>query len=754
MSRAYDTPPPPTPLGCVKYKEYPDSDGNRRMMKRLLIFDCSKFTPAVMLGGDTKRWDKGAMHGQDLYAPLDTIPLGNFARWVFQEKQRYWRDNGIDADGVDPLVRAFVSDVLTSGNDFNMIGAINAEEGYVLARLPEDHPYGPNQAVELAVEVDEDHAGFVTWYREEDELLEQRKVEEECAALHDSQVGRSLRTFGAIRGAQHKTRTKLASTMAALSAGSVVLDIVETFARPAEERKALWPGHMKAGYNFAYPDPSPALRDANRVFHSEWDVELLGRVAAVVTNAEVKAEQENAAAQFVAGLRESGAPYLQMLSRYRELRPGSRAILRHTLLEGLKSCMLVRSAREDLGAHEFLALAELAAGHPTVDPPAPKDATPIEDGVRRAFASFDPSLLAPKDPTPLGKFAAEQISKANDWVEHGGMLLDMLALATPVIMKKAEKVSKNYAAAWLWKALVGTCELNQPQLERIWFDKSSYEDVTRTEEGLIRTLGKKAKPFWNFANIAAKTLHLYYALGEFEKAGKGESGLKGAELAQSFLQFASTIAGWGEDQIEAFLKAAGRADEAKSFTKIAPSIGLVADVIGYSIAVTKVRAVRKKGLRPKLTEGEELDMWLEFASLANSVLATVFDKKLLILAVVIAGAKVLLTTKDDWIPKIVPGLGEKCAPHRHLESILTTLQKEDEGYAKAKKEIKGVEMVDLDKSIYVVWDRLFTPPLETAQFLWGVSGPAGSDLGNAAKKIIREQWDGQIDDEAIERVVG
>jgi len=70
-------------------------------------------------------------------------------------------------------------------------------------------------------------------------------------------------------------------------------------------------------------------------------------------------------------------------------------------------------------------------------------------------------------------------------------------------------------------------------------------------------------------------------------------------------------------------------------------------------------------------------------------------------------------------------------------------------YEKAKTELAGQEMVKLDSAVYAAWDKLATNPLENQQFLWGVSGPAGSDLPRSAERIIKEHWKGKISEDAI-----
>ncbi len=766
MSRAYDEAPPPSPLEAVRYRRIrvADPDGESDSLKHVLIFDFTKFTPAVMLGGDDKRWNDTAMHGQGLYDSISTIPLGNLARWIYQEEQRFWQDFGrtTDRDGYEhlddlssALVFAFKASPL---NDLAVLDGIVEEHGYINARLPDDHPQGPGAPVELWLEVDAELAGFMSWYKVEAKELERRRVEEECLPLTESALGQAYAWMKLIEGEQGRTRKQLSSCLSAFSTGAAVLDAVETFARPKEERIKLWPKHEKAGYNFVYPKPSDDIRGNQRRFEGEWHSELLGRAATVIRNADVRRREAEAAQRFVDGLREPGAVYLEMLRNYKTLLPGSKAILRETLLHGMKRCLTVPKTRKELGENELAALAQVSGSLPAAEPPPPGDVmSKAEKRLREALASYDPSLIAPKNPTPLGKFAAEKLIAANDWLERGGMMLDVLALATPLLVTASGEAQDDVhpAAAWLWKTLMGTCKFTEREAVSFWPWKNEthkgFTDIERVEKSIFHKVGAKAEPLFQLANVAARTLHLYYAVQEFKDASEDKP-LKTMEAAESLLKFSQTLVGLGgqrRDTIKALFDIEVNADAAG---KIASRIGLVTDVIAFAIAFQKWKAAKRKGGPARLREKERMDLLLEYVSLALAILTAAAGAELLLLAAVVAFAKVLLTDLDAWMPKVVPSLGMKPATHRYLEGLLYALLKEDEGYANARKTIKNQEMAGLDRAIYDKWSHLNTPPLDSTQLMWDVTGPPGAGLGATTKEILEDHWKGRLSQDAILKI--
>lgn len=766
MSRTYDEAPPPSPLEAVRYRRLrvADPDGKSASLKHVLIFDFTKFTPAVMLGADDKRWDRTAMHGEGLHESISTIPLGNLARWIYQEEQRFWQDFGrtTDADGyehLDDLASALVFAFRSSPlNDPAVLDGIVEEHGYVNARLPDDHPQGPGAPVELWLEVDEELAGFMSWYDVQAKELEKRRVEEECQPLKESTLGQAHAWMKLIERSQGRTRQKLSSCLSAFATGAAVLDAVETFARPKEERIKLWPKHENAGYNFVYPKPSDEVRDNQRRFEREWHSELLGRAATVIRNAEVREHEAEAARRFVKGLREPGAVYIEMLQNYPTLRPGSKAILRETLLNGIKRCLTVPETRKELGENELAALAQRSASLPGAAPPPPSGVmSRAEKRLREALASYDPSLLAPKNPTPLEKFAAEKLISANDWLERGGMMLDVLALATPLLVTKSGAAQDDVhpAAAWLWKTLMGTCKFTEREAVSFWpwrnETQKGFTDIERVEKSIFHKVGAKAEPLFQLAHVAARTLHLYYAMQEFKDASE-ERPLKTMEAAESLLKFSQTLvglAGQRHDTIKAVFDIDVNVGGAE---KIAARIGLVTDVIAFAIAFQKWKAAKRKGGPARLREKERMDLLLEYVSLALALLTAAAGAELLLLAAVVAFAKVLLTDLDAWMPKVVPSLGVKPATHRYLEGLLYALLKEDEGYANARKTLKNDEMTGLGRAIYDMWTDLSTPPMDSTQYMWDVTGPPGAGLGSTTKKILEDHWKGRLSQDAILKI--
>ena len=84
------------------------------------------------------------------------------------------------------------------------------------------------------------------------------------------------------------------------------------------------------------------------------------------------------------------------------------------------------------------------------------------------------------------------------------------------------------SSAWVWVALVGTCELALRKAEKFLdFTGSGLVDWKLFDRkdggaGEIAALVGKADGVWKFANVLARTVHLRYALAEVESASGEE----------------------------------------------------------------------------------------------------------------------------------------------------------------------------------------------------------------------------------------
>ncbi|MEM6291015.1 MAG: hypothetical protein AAGA54_07105 [Myxococcota bacterium] len=721
------------------------------MQQNVFVFDFARFTPAVMLGGNRKRWDSVAMHGQDLYAQLDSVPLGNLARWVFGQEQRFWPDDGLTNGELEPLAAGLVARFERDGvNDPALLDGIVIEGGVIQGHLDEDHPQGPGAAVRLRL-LDVGLGRLRSWYEHEDQLLRQRNVDAECDGMMQS-LGAAVRRLRQLKAEQRSTREEVMEVASALKTGATVLEMVDTFALPPSERPSAWKAIERVDWpkDYVEPPPDPAWKARFRSFRNRWTSDLLGGCAGAMYPKSHKVKFDHAANAFVDALRDSGAPYLDMLRRWDELLPGSRVVLREQLHDGFRLALLSTPARERLATGELAKLAQVAASHYSSDltteflQKQPRLAVEIE--------GFDPALLDPEEDTALGEWL-EKFDTARDLREHGSSVLDLLALGTPAIVQRLEGMtggSKHLSAAWAWVTLAGACELSERKSASFWtFDNRDLIDYRMfkrvetdgvPENGAIKEFAGGLDGVWKIANVLARTIHLRKALAEFEEASSEEAKHAALEAVEAMFKFASTAMGvveMGEipDRVVYVL------ENGETRINLPATVGLLADAASLAIAYSNFYRVSRKRSTTRVREAAGLDVAFEALGFALAVAGAVIGAEFVVLGLVVSAVKAFVTDLDKWMPltEFATGIQAKPAPHQYLEKLLEGLLNDDE-FHKTIDELGTDEAARLRQMMEGILDDLVPAPRTATQFLWNFGGHPESNLTYPARNIARFHW--------------
>ena len=740
------------------------SDDGVPLSRDVFRFTLSELTAASMLGTGS-RWTKSELHDEDLHAPLSRIPLGNFARWIFQEKQRYWRDEGVMDDTrvlVDELLhhieREPLNDVFATEASHRVAGS---GVGWLWAALPDDHELAPGAEVVLFLDAHTPGlSDFVTWYGQRLEAAKDARIAQQCEALRTG-LGHAVSELDAAYASRRKVREQMMPYMQKLQGGATVIEICLDFARPPEERVAMWKTWQYAEREYVSPPPDAGWRERAERLRMNYDRDIIHRCAEVMNSRHSQELIDAKANAIVDQLRAPGAAYLRMLDEWDELCAGARAELLATVRRAFSMALRSEPARKRLLDGELVALGRLAAelGSPIVPP---RD-TPERAALANAVERFDASVLGSEEETPFGKMLATKFSSVAEFRAQSGLACEILGLATPFIVAKIKRGrglstgSTFDAIAWTWCALVGSTGFSKEVQNDFWKfmsplldldgSRTKYEDYTREfklfdyRKGVLKAAYAKSNAVFQMATVLSRVIMVHYTAAALEKKpGDLETKLEHFKSLADFLK--STIEVVADPAASSkLISLVERANGTKSVAlNAATALGIVADGLSFAISVDKYVKAKKTKKTRKTTEAAELDVMFDGLSFAVTVIAALTGAELLLIGGAVFAAKKFVTDPDSWM-HLIPGtdIEKKAAPHAFLEKLLQeTLDDTEFDKLIARLAPHGSEV--LRDQIDRTWGRLEPAPRSNTTQLWDLGGAPHLNLEHTARIFARAHW--------------
>ncbi len=780
MSRPYDDsgrappPPPVSPLEAVQLVSI-GFEGESRTAFR---FNMAHFTRGLLCGNDADE-QVTLRASTPLHEKLDRVPLGNLARWVYQREQVQWTDDG---DGEDvreqvlELVHNFRSLDYINGAMLDAIGG----DG-IVGRLWEEHPTEPGSEVALLIEHGADGMeGFEAWYGDEVRRADAVLVSQECAQLRAS-LGRALRELERATRARNKVAQDAMPLMQKFRSGQTILEVVEAFGTPPDERPKRAPWREFKDERFVVPQPDAGWRQRHHDFMNVGWKTLLDVCAEVVRAPVLSKKVDIAAMGFVEALRDEGAPYLSLMEKWDSLLPGSRAELKSTLRRGIELTLRSPEARDALLDGELNTLARVAAESSTAAGPGRAD--PARAALTEEIENFDPNALGSEQQTPLGKVLAQTwTGPVAGWTSRGGLVLEILGLATPHVTARLKARGSKHAqvVAWAWRTLVGSTNLNLHEEGKFfewffdisWGPKEGGRDFTQWrlfdhEEGLLKSAYKKGAVYVQFANVVARVLLIHHAVHEYGEASDEEEHVK-------WLEVMDQVAGAAAAGLDLGARVAGKEFGSRLFsvskqsgkTVASPTAALsvVADTLSFMISTEKYRLAKSLRKSARAREKAGIEMVLDVLKLALTVIGAVAGSEFVLLGMAIWGVKNAILDLDSWVPHIpFVDIQPKPATQQLLIGLLRGMQ--DEGahdFWRIMRKLEPYGGANISKQMELVLDRLENPVASGTEFMWDVAPPRSNvflygptidqENRNKVKTVVRAEW-GVEDEQVLDALV-
>jgi hypothetical protein len=730
------------------------SDGGE-MQRDYFVFTVSEMTPALMLGNDKKRWSDSEMHGEDLHAPLAFLPLGNFARWLCQEDQEYWRDPGVTKE-TRPMVETVLSLIEAEPRNENILGAISPPEasGSIAAFLkpPGDDASGPEQVVEIAIEANSIGLDkFNKWFGRRTKANEKARVAKQCADLRAS-LGAAVEKTRAAYNDRNEVREKMRPYLQKFQLGLAVLDICIDFGKTPEERRKLWPGWEFADRAYVTPPPDEKWRKRAVVLRKSWERDLLGGCARVVNSSFSQQRIDAAANVIVNELRRPGAAYLRMLDEWESLCAGAQAELSATLDAAFELGLRSGPSRERLLDGEIGTLARQASMLTNPAGPEGTDATSI--GIRRALATFDTDAFPALDETPFGQVLVDRYDSADALLAHDGLLCRILSKSATYVISRLRRETflpiawafrtldplvgpPKAARGELWRLVKRMCSLSVSANEK----KRVWDELLDWRKGLLSESYRRSVAAWGVVRVFTRLLVVHYANEALE--GQPDSLEKKLEFYGGIADLLDTTLSLvaGREASDLLIDVVEDSKGTSHVPNIVVAAGIITDAMSFAISLEKYWSAAGGRKSEKTVQRAREDAVLDFASLALSLAIAATGTGFVVVALAITGTKTFVGDLDNWMPKISSEIESKPAPHVFLEGLLRDVL-DDGVFPNLMTAYAAHGGGDLQINAADKLRDLEAPPMKSTRLLWDLGGPKRKhkNLDITAQNFIRVHW--------------
>ena len=627
------------------------------------------------------------------------------------------------------------------------------DENLVPRHLPPDHPQDPGAEVVLLLNHElEGLTNFRGWYSRRLAQVKVETFERQTEKLRTT-VGAAIAEANARHEKVQETEVEpLTRALTRLQIGDLTFQVMFDFAKPSEERSRMW--GKAGGAEYVVPEPDGVRRRLVERLRSQWKEKLLRPCAELVSRAVPRA-LDGHAASVLRMLRDEHGPVLTMFRRWDSLCPAAQAELVETTLEGLRIGLMGATTRTSVIDGEFTAVAIAVSALGT--PVGPSGSDERARALALAIEQFDPALVLPQGrQTPLAQFLASKFKSTREMSTHGAVALDVLTMAAPHIVRKLKTYNLTGAldSAWLWRATVGIGDLSPDVQKGFWRrlggligEKKAPKGrgslpvpLLELERGALSRAMQDSAAAWKTIAVLVDCL----TVAEVAHQQRNESpdralrelaaitGLmkNSMDLVTAQADFARLLDHTSERELEALSKQFGS-------TRAVPIVGLVADALAFAVSVRDAHAAQKKW--SKKTRAQAMrNAFFDGLSLAATAVGLVIGSELVVLAMLIWGAKELLEDPDAWLPYLpFSGIARKPGPHRYLESLLKQLDDDDKVKAVLDKPRAG-GLGSAFAAILNDYERSITE--EDERELWDIGGAPGMHLDWPAKNILRDYY--------------
>lgn len=622
----------------------------------------------------------------------------------------------------------------------------------VPARLPDDAGSSPGAEVVLLLEADLEELGHLRrWHKRRLERVKKETFLEQTKELRET-IGADIRRAWEKREQVEKEIVKpLQQALKLLQIGELTFQVMFDFAKPKAERTKMW-GPVEGPPSYVVPEPDVARRAIVEDLRRRWRKDLLVPCSSEVSKA-VPEALEGLSSSVLRALRDDNGAVMKMYRRWDELCPAARVHLVETTLWGLRVALWGKNSRDAVVKGEFATVATAAAEATALGPDGTDERS---KALRAAIEKFDASaFLGSSDEPPLGKFLAEKFNSVNDLLSNGAVALDVLALAVPHVSRQFKTYGLTGAldSAWMWRSIVGTTRISEEVQKNFWKHLETVVKERRlpkgsdgkpislleVEKGALGAAYAHGSAVWKTVSVLSQTLVIAEAAAE-QRPKKDEDALKDFAqitglmkgtlgLATSQADFMRLVGNTSEEELEAL---------AKEFSggKVIPVVSLVADALALAVSVHEAYRAQKKWSREE-REKAVRDAVFDGLAFAATVVGLAVGAELVLVSMLIYGAKELLADPEAWLPYLpFSGIARKPGPHRYLESLLKRISEDD-----AVTNAVTASSASLKERL-IEWLDYYEIPIATddKRELWDIGGAPTWHLDRPAKNILRHYY--------------
>ena len=626
---------------------------------------------------------------------------------------------------------------------------------------PEPGETLPRTPVVLALDVEFDRfRTFYRQYRRQVRSVTGRSFLEEVEPLRKT-LGSRVRSVEDKLAEQSRIVRPMRKAVAHLHVGDILLQAALDFDESLPVRRALWKG-VKFDADGVFTDPVPTRDQVRNVIALRGDWRRMMAAGENFVAYHASGERlDPLTVPILTELRNHQSTWKRYFDERHTLHPAVRAELLQTISDALDCVVLGKDSRAKLVKREVALIAE----HVSLAFDASKTSDADAALVRELVSLDVPQLLPADSPeSPIFDVFKESIKWLHDATETTEKSLEGLSILnvlTPVIVAQLrDKDGTGRAAiAWLWRAAVGTGDVEAESLRRL---QNKMLEFLRGNEKAPTTGLKITSPIpprlasavgvgAAFITLVSDMLAIHTAYEEASKSKSRADGVvtvaKGATAIKSTAKFAEALT-------EALSKTLANKSASRWFSRTSKTLKTAAPLIDISTEfLTFVASTTKANERDILRTAQEQDdldtaKWLDGLSILVTALALAPQFKILV--VIFNVARLLVENKDVWLPAVIPDLTAPAHSQKFLASHIETLLKDDSFRSfvqsldnKKVQDTPSGNAHDMLKAAKELKDRLGRPSPDSAPGLWNLGGRV--QFGHATERdsirVLRDIYD-------------
>lgn len=629
---------------------------------------------------------------------FETIPMHLLAAFFYSAEpgQRTTNPRNLQHQNIGSLLRKHLRTNPFNESFANVLGGsvipttvqYEADPGSTLPPTP----------VVLALDVEFDGGRtFYRKYRRELQSPTGKSFETEIKPLRDT-----LRSKIDAVEEKIETQAKIAQPMRQavghLHVGDTLFQAALDFRESLPVRKSLWKG-VQFNPDGQYPEPYPNKTQVGnvRALRNDWD-QLIKLGSDFVAHHASGARLDDTTLPILSELRNGQAVWKQYFDKRRTLHPSVRAELLQTIADALDCVVLGEKSRAALLHREIALIAE----HVSLAFDASK--TSAADQVLVAeLLSLDVAKLLPAESKSAPLFDAfkesmEWIYETKDTTERSLEGLSILNIVTPAIVEhlRAQGDTGSAALAWLWRAAIGTGQLEAESLRRLQTQVLEFIGSGQAAPASVRLKIRSPIPpklasavgiGSSFFSLISDLLAIHTAHEKAERLGSQADGVITVATAASALKSTADVA-----QVVLATLASNVANEqwaarfstaAKGLDKAGP---LLAIVTGFLTFVASYAKNHERDIFRTRREQDDLETTQYLDALGILVNLAGTQPALKFLVVVFAVGRGLVENPDSWLPALHPSLEAPTQAQLFLANHLETLLNEP-GFRKLMTEL-------------------------------------------------------------------